>query len=300
VHADFPLAIFVEEEGAIKLLPPWEIMFQYEKHYDILSEQMVKGRIESVAVSLPSQTFKDTKEDDDIAADLVPTKVLLPIIAQSIKTNLFESVLSVVTISLDGACKRGCGLSHMVIQGNERDIRHSVAVTKRDKFTFSETCIKHDPSEKNKKFRHCLTFCSSMGCTERAPVTQQQDPMQHRQWLLNHDCEVEGTDYQPPALRELSAEMWEHNETIRASPSATQTLKRAASGDIREQRKAKRQAAVQAKARRSRPPPDTPETGKLVGEKRAMESKTPPPLGAGLPPAAVPLGSGGVSPPNLN
>ena len=94
-------------------------MFHYEKHYDIHTEQMVKGRIESVAVSLPFQTFKDTKEDDDIAADLVPTKVLLPIIAQSFKTNPFESVLSVVTNSLDGACKRGCGLSHMMIQGNE-------------------------------------------------------------------------------------------------------------------------------------------------------------------------------------
>ena len=200
VHADFPLSIFVEEEGAIKLLPPWEIVFQYEKHYDIHTKQMVKGRIQSVAVSLPFQTFKDTKEDDDIAADLVPTKVLLPIITQSFKTKLFESVLSVVTISLDGACKRGCGLSHMMIQGNERDTRNSVAVAKRDKFTYSETCIKQDPSEKKKKKPECLTFCSAMGCTERAPVTQQQDPIQHRQWLLYHDCEVEGTDYQRPAL----------------------------------------------------------------------------------------------------
>ena len=124
--------------------------------------------------------------------------------------------------------------------------------------------------------------------------------MQHRQWLLDHDCEVEGTDYQRPALRELSAEMREHNETIRASPNATQTLKRAASGGNREQRKAKRQAAVQAKARRSKPPPDTPEAGKTVGEKRAMEAKNPPMPGAGLPPAAVPLGDGSASPPNLN
>ena len=59
MHADFPLSIFVEEEGAIKLLPPWEIVFQYEKHYDIHTEQMIKGRIESVAVSLPFQTFKE-------------------------------------------------------------------------------------------------------------------------------------------------------------------------------------------------------------------------------------------------
>ena len=252
VHADFPLSIFVEEEGTIKLLPPWEIVFQYEKHYDIYTEQMVKGRIESVVINLPLQIFKDTKEDDDIPAELVPSKVLLPIVFLNTKENLYESVLSVVLISLEGACRRGCGLSHTDIP------------KKRDTFGFSLSCIKHDPSERKLKAPECLDFCMASGCIERAPVSKHLYPMQHREWLLGHDCEVEGTEYQQPTLRDLSSEMQEHNEKEQASPDKAQALKRPDSGGKRVQRKARRVASQLAKGRRIEPLPDTPETQRPV------------------------------------
>ena len=162
----------------------------------------------------------------------------------------------------------------------------------------SLSCIKHDPSERKLKAPECLDFCMASGCIERAPVSKHLYPMQHREWLLGHDCEVEGTEYQQPTLRDLSSEMQEHNEKERASPDKAQALKRPDSGGKRVQRKARRVASQLAKGRRIEPLPDTPETGKAVGEKRVMEDKKPGVPKGVLAPPAVPLADG--SPVNLN
>ena len=99
-------------------------------------------------------------------------------------------------------------------------------------------------------------------------------------------------------MRDLSSEMQEHNEEELASPDKGQALKRPGTGGKRVQRKARRVASLLAKARRIGPLPDTPETGKAVGEKRVMEAKEAAVPGGSLPPPVLPLGGG--SPLNLN